>query len=134
MRAEAPPQSARNPLACSVQGPRCHGEHRCRAVLRRSRLVRAYRTSVNPSGVVHAAWNKSAAVVVRLLVERRVQFPFLRVERRKPPLLQKDPRSCFGWVPWPEGGWLTRAVQLNTSLRIDVLGADRTRSAANPIV
>ncbi len=26
----------------------------------------------------------------------RVQFPLLRVECRKPPLLWKDPRSCFG--------------------------------------
>jgi hypothetical protein len=92
MRAEAPRQLARNPLACSVQGPRCHGEHRCRSVLRRSCLWRACRTSVNPSGVVYAAWDKSAAVVVRLLVERRVQFSVFRAERRKPPLLRKDSR------------------------------------------
>jgi hypothetical protein len=91
MRAEAPRQPARNSLVCSVQGACFHSEDPCRSVLRRSRLVRGYRTSVNPSGVAHADGGKSAAVAVQLLVERRVQLPLFRVTDRKPPLLWTGP-------------------------------------------
>jgi hypothetical protein len=47
---------------------------------------------------------KSAAVVVRLSVERRVQPPLFRVVRRKP--------RCSV----TKGGWLARTVQLKTRL------------------
>src|SRR3954463_16675307 len=111
MRAEEPRQSARSSVTRSVQGARCHGKHRCRSVLRRSRLVRAFRTLVNPSGVVHAAWTKISSGSFQLSVEHRVELPLFRVG--------SSVALVRSWIllqigPVPKDGWLARAVQLNT--------------------
>jgi hypothetical protein len=69
----------------------------CRSILRRVRLVRGCRTSVNPSVAAHEASEKSAATDVQFFVQRPVQLPLLCVEFRKPSLL-----GSVRWRTWIE--------------------------------